>query len=105
MEFNVGIIQGENFRFADRISWPSSKLTVGPEKLVLTTGFTSVSFARESIAALSDYPGFCWLFARGIRIEHSDEKHPHLFVFWAFDLVPIKRALGENGFEFRQREE
>ena len=98
MEFNVGIIQGENYRFASRTSWPSSKLTIEPERLTLTTGFKSVSFDKERITRLSEYPGFCWLFARGIRVEHSVENQPQFFVFWTFDLKGIKRSLEENGY-------
>ena len=98
MEFNVGIIQGENYRFAARTSWPSSKLTVEPERLTLTTGFKSVSFDKDRITKLSEYPGFCWLFARGIRIEHRDERCPRFFVSWMFDLPRVERSLAENGF-------
>jgi len=98
MEFNVGIIHGENHRFAARTSWPSSKLTVEPARLTLTTGFKSFSFDKVRITRLSEYPGFCWLFARGIRIEHSDEQRPLFFVFWTFDLRGIKRSLAENGY-------
>jgi hypothetical protein len=105
MEFNVGIIQGENFRFAARTSWPSTKLTVEAESLVLTTGFKSIEFPKRLITKLSDYEGFCWLFARGIRIKHSEEKNPPFFVFWAFDLAPIKRCLAESGFTFGEPDE
>ena len=59
MEFTVGIIYGENHRFAARTSWPSSKLTVEPEQLTLNTGFRSVVFGKEHITRLSEYPGFC----------------------------------------------
>jgi len=98
MEFNVGIIHGENHRFAARTSWPSTKLTVEPGQLTLTTGFDSVAFEKARITRLSEYPGFCWLFARGIQIEHSQENQPRFFVFWTFDLKGIKRCLAENGF-------
>ena len=98
MEFNVGIIQGENFRFADRTSWPSTKLTVEPERLTLTTGFESIAFDKSRIIRLSEYAGFCWLFARGIQVEHTVENNPPFFVFWAFDLKGIRRSLAENGF-------
>jgi len=98
MEFNVGIIHGDNYRFAARTSWPSSKLTVEPERLTLTTGFRSFSFKKDCITRLSEYPGFCWLFARGIRIEHGQEGRPQFFVFWSFDLAAVKRSLAENGF-------
>jgi hypothetical protein len=103
MEFNVGIIQGENFRFAARTSWPSTKLTVERDRLTLTTGFESLSFEKNRIIRLTEYPGFCWLFARGIRIEHSEERCPHFFVFWMFDLPRVKRSLAENGFVFAER--
>jgi hypothetical protein len=103
MEFNVGVIQGENYRFAARTSWPSTKLTIDPKSLVLTTGFESIEFEKALITRLSDYEGFCWLFARGIRAEHSEEKNPPFSVFWAFDLTPIKRCLAENGFAFTER--
>ena len=103
MEFNVGIIQGENFRFASNTSWPSSKLTVDPASLTLTTGFESVEFKKENIVKLSEYEGFCWLFARGIQIEHTVEKAPQFFVFWAFDIKGIKRCLAEKGFTLAER--
>jgi hypothetical protein len=102
MEFNVGIIHGENYRFAARTSWPSTKLTVEPSQLTLTTGFKSISFAKDRITRLSEYPGFCWLFARGILIEHAIENHPQFFVFWMFDLPRVKRCLAENGFAFTE---
>ena len=102
MEFNVGIIYGENFRFAARTSWPSSKLTVEPARLTLTTGFRSVVFDKERITKLSEYQGFCWLFARGVLVEHDVEKNPQFFVFWTFDLTGIKRGLAENGFVFSE---
>jgi hypothetical protein len=105
MEFNVGIIQGENFRFAARTSWPSSKLTIEPGRLTLTTGFQSVSFDKDHISRLSEYPGFCWIFARGIRIEHCEERYPPFFVFWMFDLPRVKRSLAENGFALAERDE
>jgi hypothetical protein len=98
MEFSVGIIQGEDFRFARRISWPMTKLTVEPTRLTFTTGFDSVSFEKKIISRLSLFSGFCWLFAKGIQLEHSDESGPPFFVFWAFDLTPIKRSLAENGY-------
>ena len=98
MEFNVGLIHGENFRFAARIGWPSTKLTVDSGQLTLTTGFDSVSFQKKNITRLSEYPGFCWLFARGIRIEHDQENHPQFLVFWMFDFPRVKRCLTENGF-------
>jgi hypothetical protein len=94
----VGLIRGENFRFAARTSWPSTKLTVEPGHLTLTTGFDSVSFDKKQITRLSEYRGFCWLFARGIRIEHRDESQPQFIVFWMFDLSRVKRCLAENGF-------
>jgi hypothetical protein len=103
MEFNVGLIQGENFRFASRTSWPSSKLTVDDKSLVLNTGFVSVEFKKEEITKLSEYDGFCWLFARGIQIEHTVEKAPQFFVFWTFDLKGIKRCLDENGYSVIER--
>jgi hypothetical protein len=104
MEFNVGIIHGENFRFAARTSWPSTKLTVETERLTLTTGFASVVFDKKRITRLSEYAGFCWLFARGIRIEHDVENNPQFFVFWTFDLAGIKRSLRETGFTFTERD-
>ena len=103
MEFNVGVIQGEEYRFAARTSWPSTKLTIEPERLTLTTGFESLSFEKAEIKQLSDYSGFCWLFAHGIQVEHANEKNPAFFVFWTFDLMGIKRCLAENGFVFTER--
>ncbi len=100
MEFTVGIIYGENHRFAARTPWPSSKLTIEPARLTLTTGFKSVFFEKAQITRLSEYEGFCWLFAQGIRVRHEEERLPPFFVFWTFDLVPIKRSLAENGFVF-----
>ena len=99
----MGIIQGENFRFASRTSWPSSKLTVDATSLVLNTGFVSVEFRKESITKLSEYDGFCWLFARGIQIEHTVEKAPQFFVFWTFDIRGIRRCLAENGYVLIER--
>lgn len=104
MEFNVGLIQGEDYRFAARTSWPSSKLTVEPGRLTLTTGFESLEFDQAQIKRLSEFPGFCWLFARGIQVEHAIEKNPPFFVFWTFELNRIKRCLAENGFVFAERD-
>ncbi len=98
MEFTVGIIHGENHRFAARTSWPSTKLTVEPGQLTVTTGFRSMHFKHGQITRLSEYGGFCWLFAYGIRVEHSEENCPPFFVFWTFDLAPIERSLAESGF-------
>jgi len=103
MEFNVGIIHGDNHRFAARTSWPSSKLTVERERLTLTTGFKSLAFEKARITRLSEYPGFCWVFAKGIQVEHTLENHPQFFVFWTFDLNGIKRSLAENGFVVAER--
>ena len=105
MEFTVGIIYGENHRFAARTSWPSSKLRVEPWRLTLTTGFKSFFFDKKHIVRLSEYPGFCWLFARGIRVEHDEENRPQFFVFWTFDLKGIKRSLAENGFVLLEGDE
>jgi len=104
MEFNVGIIHGDNHRFAARTSWPSSKLTVERERLTLTTGFMSLAFEKSRITRLSEYPGFCWVFAKGIRLEHTEERHPQFFVFWTFELMAIKRSLAENGFVVAERD-
>jgi hypothetical protein len=103
MEFNVGVIQGENFRFAARTSWPSTKLTIEEAELRLNTGFVSMEFRKDEIVKLSDYDGFCWLFARGIQIEHTVEKAPRFFVFWTFDLKTIKRCLAESGYVVVER--
>ena len=103
MEFNVGIIQGEEYRFAARTSWPSSKLTIEPGRLTLTTGFESLAFEKAEIKRLSEFEGFCWLFARGILVEHTSEKNPRFFVFWTFDLTGIRRCLAENGYVFVER--
>ena len=103
MEFNVGLIQGEDHRFAARTSWPSSKLTIEPERLTFTTGFDSLAFEKGQIKRLSEFDGFCWLFARGILVEHANEKNPAFFVFWTFDLMGIKRCLAENGFVYTER--
>jgi hypothetical protein len=73
--------------------------------LTLTTGFKSMFFAKDSITTLSEYAGFCWVFARGIRIEHGEENRPRFFVFWAFDLTGIRRELAENGFILRETAE
>jgi hypothetical protein len=71
---------------------------VDTARLTLTTGFKSICFEKSQITQLSEYPGFCWLFARGISIKHSEESQPPFFVFWAFDLKPIRRCLEENGY-------
>jgi hypothetical protein len=105
MEFTVGIIHGENHRFAARTSWPSTKLTVEPGQLALTTGFKSILFEKAMITRLSEYGGFCWLFASGIRVEHNRENCPPFFVFWTFDLTQIKRSLSENGYALSKNAE
>jgi hypothetical protein len=98
MHFEVGMIQGENYYFSANHAWPAVKLSIDPQRITLTTGFKTFQFERDQIARLSDYRGFTWIFARGIRIEHALENVPRLIVFWAFDLTEIKRALAENSF-------
>ena len=98
MDFDVGMIQGENFYFSANHAWPAVKLSIEPQRITLATGFKVFQFERDRIARLSDYRGFTWIFARGIRIEHILEDVPRLIVFWAFDLTEIKRTLAENRF-------
>jgi hypothetical protein len=98
MDFNVGMIQGENYYFSTNHAWPAVKLSIEPQCLTLVAGFKAFEFKRDQIARLSEYRGFTWIFARGIRIEHALENVPRLIVFWAFDLTEIKRTLADNRF-------
>ena len=99
MDFDVGMIQGENYYFSVNHAWPAVKLSIEPQRINLALGFKAFQFERDQIARLSEYRGFTWIFARGIRIEHALENVPRLFVFWAFDLTEIKRTLAENRFD------
>jgi len=98
MDFDVGMIQGENFYFSANHAWPAVKLSIEPQRITLANGFKVFPFERDQITRLSEYRGFTWIFARGIRIEHRLEDCPRLIVFWAFDLTEIKRTLAENRF-------
>ena len=98
MDFNVGMIQGENYYFSANHAWPAVKLSIDPRRIILANGFRVFQFDRDQIVRLSEYRGFTWIFARGIRIEHALEDVPRLIVFWAFDLTEIKRTLAENRF-------
>jgi hypothetical protein len=96
MDFDVGMILGENYYFSANHSWPAVKLTIEPEKIILATGFKSHHFDKDQITRLAPYAGFCWIFAQGIRIEHTNPDIPKFIVFWAFDLTEIKSTLAEN---------
>jgi hypothetical protein len=65
-------------------TWPFGALEVHRNRLVLRTLFRQYTFPRDSIVALSIFPGF---FSPDLRIEHSIPSYPRFVVFGHADLT------------------
>lgn len=100
MDFEVGILYGEDYQFSKNRAWPRVKLAVDHDRLVLATGFESYIFPRAQITRIAEFHEFTWLHAEALQIEHTvnPEEIPIFIVVWTFSLAAIKRALEENNY-------
>jgi len=100
MDFEVGMIYGEDYNFSKNRAWPRVKLAIEHDRIVLATGFESYIFLRAQITRISEFHGFTWLYAEAIQIEHTVDPEivPIFIVVWTFNLPAIKRALAENDY-------
>ena len=100
MDFEVGMLYGEDYNFCKNRAWPRVKLAIEYDRIVLATGFESYIFVRAQISRISEFHGFCWLYAEAIQIEHTvdPEEIPIFIVVWTFNLNAVKRALAEDNY-------
>ena len=77
-------------------TWPLAKLTVEPQRLLLTVlGFIKLAFPKSSIVRVGEHRGFI---SSGLRIEHRDVRAPQFIVFWTFKLPALLEALRAAGY-------